>query len=89
MQGDFHGRTLGSLATTWNHMYRAPYQAVLPPALFVPLGDAETVRQELGASDNVAAVILEADPEHRRHGAGTGDILPGAAGPCAMLRARC
>ena len=59
MEGDFHGRTLGSLATTWNSTYRAPYQRVLPRTHFVPLGDVGAVQHALEASGDVAAVFLE------------------------------
>ena len=59
MEGDFHGRTLGSLATTWNHTYRAPYRRVLPETQFAPLGDLSAVRQLLESSDDIAAVLLE------------------------------
>ncbi len=59
MEGGFHGRTLGSLATTWNATYRAPYTAVLPKTHFVPFGDLETLETVLTARDDIAAVILE------------------------------
>ena len=59
MEGDFHGRTLGSLATTWNGAYRAPYQSVLPHTHFVPFGDIAAIQEVLHGSDPVAAVFLE------------------------------
>ena len=59
MEGGFHGRTLGSLATTWNATYRAPYAAVLPETHFVPFGDLGAVEAVLEAHDDLAAVILE------------------------------
>ncbi len=58
-EGGFHGRTLGSLAATWNERYRAPYAAVLPPTHFVPFGDLAAVEAVLAARDDVAAVLLE------------------------------
>jgi acetylornithine/succinyldiaminopimelate/putrescine aminotransferase len=54
-----HGRTLGSLATTWAHKYRDPYQTVLPSSYFVPFGDADAVADVLQTDNDVAAVILE------------------------------
>ncbi len=57
MQGDFHGRTLGSLATTWNPAYREPYQPLLAGTQFVPFGDLDAARHAV--DDSVAAVILE------------------------------
>ncbi len=59
MEGGFHGRTLGSLATTWNATYRAPYAAVLPETHFVPFGDLGAVEAVFEAHDDLAAVILE------------------------------
>ncbi|MFQ5570539.1 MAG: aspartate aminotransferase family protein [Rhodothermales bacterium] len=59
MEQGFHGRTLGSLATTWNATYRAPYRTVLPDTHFVPFGSLEAVEAVLDANDDLAAVILE------------------------------
>ena len=59
MEQGFHGRTLGSLATTWSDKYRAPYTAVLPETHFVSFGDLDAVEAVLTAHDDVAAVILE------------------------------
>ncbi|MEX1055423.1 MAG: aminotransferase class III-fold pyridoxal phosphate-dependent enzyme, partial [Rhodothermales bacterium] len=59
MAGGFHGRTLGSLAVTWNEGYRLPYQDVLPHTTFVSFGSAREVEQVLEERDDVAAVILE------------------------------
>ncbi len=59
MQQGFHGRTLGSLATTHKQMYRAPYAEVLPETHFVPFGDAEAVKATLAFSADIAAVIME------------------------------
>ncbi len=58
-EGGFHGRTLGSLAVTWNPTYREPYAAVLPESTFVPFGDADAVARVLAERDDVGAVILE------------------------------
>ncbi len=57
MEGDFHGRTLGSLATTWNPLYRRPYNSVLPKTDFLPFGSLAAVEAALDSS--VAAIILE------------------------------
>ncbi len=74
MEGDFHGRTLGSLATTWNPAYREPYRPLLGGTQFVPFGDLDAARHAV--DDSVAAVVLEpiqsiagmveADPEYYR-----------------------
>ncbi len=57
MEGDFHGRTLGSLATTWNPEYRAPFQSLLSEVSFVPFGDLNALTASMDA--HVAAVFLE------------------------------
>lgn len=59
MKGGFHGRTLGSLAATWNPAYRDPYTDVLHKTHFVPFGDLEAAELTLMANPDVAAVILE------------------------------
>ena len=58
MEQGFHGRTLGSLATTHKTTYRQPYLDVLPDTTFVPFGDASAAEAALAEGD-VAAVILE------------------------------
>lgn len=59
MQEGFHGRTLGSLATTWADKYRGPYESILPETQFVPFGDAAAVAETIEENDDIAAVILE------------------------------
>lgn len=58
LKGSFHGRTLGSLATTHGETYRAPYRDVLPETEFVPFGEAAAAEEVL-ATEEIAAVILE------------------------------
>ncbi|NBB72347.1 MAG: aminotransferase class III-fold pyridoxal phosphate-dependent enzyme [Bacteroidetes bacterium] len=58
LEGAFHGRTVGALATTHNETYRAPYTDILPETRFVPWGDHEALKDALAPGD-VAAVILE------------------------------
>ena len=58
-ENGFHGRTLGSLAVTWNPSYRDPYGPSLAETLFVPFGDAGAIEKALGSSDDIAAVIIE------------------------------
>ena len=59
MDDAFHGRTLGSLATTASETYRGPYLDVLPETVFVPFGDAEAAAEVLSSRHDIAAVILE------------------------------
>ena len=58
MEGGWHGRTLGSLATTYDEKYREPYLDVLPETTWVPVGDLEAAEEAL-ATEEVAAVLLE------------------------------
>ncbi len=58
LEGAFHGRTVGALATTHSEKYRAPYTDILPETRFVPWGDHEALKDALAPGD-VAAVILE------------------------------
>jgi acetylornithine/N-succinyldiaminopimelate aminotransferase len=55
MEGDFHGRTMGALSTTWH--YRTPFMPLVPNVTFVPLGDEAALRAAV--SDTTAAIILE------------------------------
>lgn len=54
MEGDFHGRTMGALSTTWH--YRGPFEPLVPNVRFVA-PDAAAVRQAV--TDKTAAIILE------------------------------
>jgi acetylornithine aminotransferase/acetylornithine/N-succinyldiaminopimelate aminotransferase len=58
MEEGWHGRTLGSLATTYDETYREPYLDVLPDTTWVPVGDLEAAEEAL-ATEEVAAVLLE------------------------------
>ncbi|PSQ85326.1 MAG: aspartate aminotransferase family protein [Bacteroidetes bacterium QS_3_64_15] len=58
MEEGWHGRTLGSLATTHDETYRAPYTDVLPETTWIPGGDLDAAEAVL-ASEKHAAVILE------------------------------
>ena len=57
MQGDFHGRTMGALSTTWDEHYRTPFMPLLPNVRFVPVNDAAALREAV--TEKTAAVILE------------------------------
>jgi len=58
MEGDFHGRTLGSLSTTWQQKYRDGYEGALAPVTFVPFGDSAAARKAI-LQERPAAVIVE------------------------------
>jgi acetylornithine/LysW-gamma-L-lysine aminotransferase len=56
MQG-FHGRTMGSLATTWKDAYKEGFGPLAGGVEFVPYGDREAMRAAV--DDDTAAVIVE------------------------------
>jgi len=58
LEDGWHGRTLGSLATTHDEKYRKPYLDVLPETTWVPVGDLEAAEAVLSKKET-AAVILE------------------------------
>jgi acetylornithine/LysW-gamma-L-lysine aminotransferase len=53
----YHGRTLGSLAATWNANYRAAGGIEMPDYKFVSFGDAGSLEEAVDA--DTSAVILE------------------------------
>ena len=56
----FHGRTLGSLATTWNPSYREPFKDVLAPGhYFSDFGDTAAIERVLYQNKDIAAILLE------------------------------
>jgi predicted acetylornithine/succinylornithine family transaminase len=56
MEGDFHGRTMGALSTTWTEHYRTPFEPLLPNVRFVPV-NAAALRDAV--TEKTAAIILE------------------------------
>ena len=56
MEGDFHGRTMGALSTTWTEHYRTPFEPLLPNVRFAPM-NAAALREAV--TDKTAAIILE------------------------------
>jgi acetylornithine/LysW-gamma-L-lysine aminotransferase len=56
MQG-FHGRTMGSLATTWKDKYKKPYEPLIGDVEFVPYNDPDALAEAV--DDDTAAVIVE------------------------------
>ena len=57
MQNSFHGRTLGSLATTGNKKYRAPFAPMLPGVTFVKFNDVHDLESKFDGS--VCAIGME------------------------------
>ena len=56
MEGDFHGRTMGALSTTWVEHYRTPFMPLVPNVRFVPVNSA-ALREAV--TEKTAAIILE------------------------------
>ena len=56
MEGDFHGRTMGALSTTWVEHYRIPFMPLVPNVRFVPVNSA-ALREAV--TEKTAAIILE------------------------------
>jgi acetylornithine/N-succinyldiaminopimelate aminotransferase len=53
----FHGRTMGSVATTEKEKYRAPFMPVMPGVEFIPFNDVAALRAAF--SDEYCAICLE------------------------------
>ena len=56
MQG-FHGRTMGTLSTTWKKKYKKPFEPLLADVEFVPYGDTDALGEAV--DDETAALLLE------------------------------
>ncbi len=54
----FHGRTMGSIATTEKEKYRTPFMPVMPGVAFVPFNDVAALRAAF--TDECCAICLEA-----------------------------
>lgn len=57
LEHSFHGRTIGSVATTHKLKYREPFAPVMPGVEFVPFNDVAALRAAFSA--DVCAITLE------------------------------
>ena len=57
LEHSFHGRTMGSVATTHKHKYREPFQPVMPGVTFVPFNDVEALRSSF--DEEICAICIE------------------------------
>ncbi len=57
MENSFHGRTFGSLATTGQKKYRAPFAPLVPGVTFVRFNDVADLKKKF--SNSVCAIGLE------------------------------
>ena len=58
LENSFHGRTMGSVATTHKAKYREPFDPVMPDVEFVTFNDVEDLKAKF--STDVCAVVIEA-----------------------------
>ena len=56
MQG-FHGRTMGSLSTTWKSKYKEPFEPLIEDVEFVPYGDADALDDAI--DESTAGFMIE------------------------------
>ncbi len=56
-EGSFHGRTIGSVATTYKDKYRDPFAPVMPGVDFLPLNDVAAL--EAAWSSEYCAILVE------------------------------
>ena len=57
MEHSFHGRSMGSVATTHKEKYREPFAPVMPGVEFVRFNDVDDLRSKF--SDEVCAICIE------------------------------
>ena len=57
LEHSFHGRTMGSVATTHKEKYRTPFAPVMPGVEFVRFNDVEDLRAHF--SDEVCGICIE------------------------------
>jgi acetylornithine/N-succinyldiaminopimelate aminotransferase len=57
MENSFHGRTFGSLSTTGQAKYRAPYVPLVPGVTFVKFNDLDDLRRKFDSK--VCAICIE------------------------------
>jgi acetylornithine aminotransferase/acetylornithine/N-succinyldiaminopimelate aminotransferase len=58
LEQSFHGRTFGSMATTYKDKYREPFAPVMPDVEFVRFNDVADLRAKF--SNEVCAILVEA-----------------------------
>ncbi len=59
----FHGKSMGSLSVMGKHLYRRPFEPLLPHIHFVPFGETKALEQEFKklstVGEDIAGLILE------------------------------
>ena len=80
LKHSFHGRTMGSVATTHKAAYREPFQPVMPDVEFVPFNDVAALKAAF--STDVCGICIEVLQ-------GEGGINPASAEFLRAARALC
>ena len=57
LENSFHGRTMGSVATTYTEKYRKPFAPLMPGVTFVKFNDVEDLKAKF--DEDVCAVCIE------------------------------
>jgi acetylornithine aminotransferase/acetylornithine/N-succinyldiaminopimelate aminotransferase len=57
LEHSFHGRTMGSVATTYKKLYREPFAPVMPDVTFIPFDDVTALKAAFGS--DVCGVCIE------------------------------
>lgn len=57
LEHSFHGRTMGSVATTHKAAYREPFQPVMPDVTFIPFNDVDALRSAF--NEEVCGIAIE------------------------------
>ena len=84
LENSFHGRTMGAVSTTHKDKYREPFQPLVPGVEFVRFNDVDHLRASF--SNEVCAILIEADAGRGRHPAGVAGVLCGRARAYAIDR---
>ena len=87
LENSFHGRTMGAVSTTHKDKYREPFQPLVPGVEFVRFNDVDHLRASF--SNEVCAMLIEADPGRRGHPAGVAGVFCCRTRAYASPPARC
>lgn len=83
LEGSFHGRTMGAVATTHKAAYREPFAPVMPDVEFIPFNDVAALKAAFSQSpDAVCGICIEVLQ-------GEGGINPVSADFLRTARALC
>ena len=87
LEQSFHGRTFGSVSTTYKAKYREPFGPVVPGVDFVRFNDVADLRAKF--SNEVCAILVESIQGEGGIRPLTQEFFAEAARSCRSLPARC